>query len=235
MTDPAQDAAAGIIDDVFADTFSEETDEAAEPEGEAEQQQEDGPEIPDINWEVPEELQEVLDSPDFDEEEEVQEFEGEGNVNYDQEDDFQDPEQLQRQLKKLQKQLRWEQEQKTKQGRKLWADEARKYFQFSNPEVIQAKSRRAFLKEAQRQHEAVAKVAKPVFDQLAEEKKKIREEALAEARAQAEQMWGRPTTGPTGVQNIGETTQSVQRKRLESSRGLTQVLKDKLKTGEVKL
>ena len=167
----------------------------------------------------------------------MDEFENEGNVQPTYEDEYEDPEKarLAKQLARAQKQLQWEKEQKVKASRKNWEAEAQKYFQFSNPSIIQANSRRAFLKEAQRQHEAVAKVAKPVFDQLAEERKRLKEQALAEARAEAEERWGRPIAGPQGANNYLENTQTVERKRLESARGLTSVIKARLASGDTKL
>lgn len=229
---PAQQAAAGLLDEL-AEFTEPEAAEATEAETEVEQPQ-DELEVPEINWETPEELKDLLEAPDFEDDDD-----DEPPVvaqNYEPEDEYEDPEKakLQRELAKLQKKLAWEQEQKAKQGRKLWADEARKYFQFSNPDMIEAKSRRAFLKEAQRQHEQVARVAKPVFDQLAELKAKAKEEALAEARAEAEQRWGSPITGPQTTTTL-EDTQSNQRARLQSGQSLANVLKGKLQRGEVNL
>lgn len=233
---PAQEAAAGVMNDLLGELeeFTEQpesTDEASEES--TDEQQQDETEVPEITWETPEELREVLEAPDFDEEEDDDE-----PVAQEQEFQFDDddPEKIRmaKQLAKMQKKLAWAEEQKVKASRKAWADEARKYFQFSNPEVIQAKSRRAFLKEAQQQHAAVAKVAKPIFDQINQDKEQIREQIRAEERARAEKMWGRPTSGPTPAVNL-EDTQTSARKRLEQGRNLTDVLKSKIKSGEVKL
>lgn len=229
MADPAQDAAAGLLADL--EQFSAEADEAATGQV-AEQQQEETEEanpFPEINWDTPEELKDVLNTPDFEEEEVEDTWEDEGGQVEDEE--FEDP-RMAKKMKKLEKQLAWEREQRVKASRKAWAQEAQKYFQFSNPEVIQANSRRAFLKEAQKQHLAVAKVAKPLFDQLAAEKAVLREQALAEAKAEAEQRWGRPTSGPT-YQQAPVNTDTVRRERLNSARGLTKVIGDKLKKGDV--
>jgi cell division septum initiation protein DivIVA len=151
-------------------------------------------------------------------------------------EDFDDPEKarLQKQLAKLQKKLAWAEEQKAKSSRKEWAAEAGKYFQFSNPAIIEAKSRRAFLKEAQRQHEAVAQVAKPLYEQLAAEKARLKEQALAEAREEAAQRWGRPSAGPTTATTL-EDTQRNHRERLAQGRSLTDVLKNRIKSGDLKL
>ena len=77
-------------------------------------------------------------------------------------------------------------------------------------------------------------MAKPVFDQLAELKAKVKEEGLAEARAEAEKRWGAPTTGPQATTNL-EDTQQMKRQRLESGQGLSSILKGKLQRGEVNL
>lgn len=258
MANPAQDAAAGVLADAAADEaaalaqhveddaavfgspapvyaepfFPSDTNEA--PTGEQPQVEEEAFELPEINWEVPAELQELLEEPDFDEDEDLEPV---AEVPVQDEYEYDDPEkqQLVRQLAKANKKLEWERQQKIKAARKGWEAEANKYFQFSNPAIIQADSRRAFLKQAQAQHEAVAKVAKPIFDSLAEERKRIKEQALAEARAEAAERWGRPSTGPTAAMAPETNTQNTRRERLESSKGLASVIKQKFATGEVKI
>jgi hypothetical protein len=236
---PAQEAAAGVLEDVFGEVATEAdpifpTDANEAPEGEQQQEEEEAVALPEISWEVPAELQELLEAPDFDEEEEDDEPVAEVQT---EDYEYEDPEKarLARQLAKAQKQLQYEKTLKVKASRKNWEAEAQKYFQFSNPSSIEANSRRAFLKEAQRQHAAVAKVVKPVYDQLAAERARLKEEAKAEARAEAEAAWGRPTTGPQAATNYLENTQIVERKRLDSARGLTSVIKARLASGETKL
>lgn len=234
--DPAQQAAAGLLADLEQYTEPEETNEAPEAEAEVEQPQ-DEVEVPEISWETPAELQELLEAPDFeDDDEDELRVTDEPSLVSNTWDEEEDPEKaaLQRKIAKLEKKAAWAEEQKIKASRRGWADEARKYFQFSNPDLIEAKSRRAFLKQAQAQHEAVAKVAKPVFDQIAELKQKAKEEALAEARAEAEQRWGAPITGPQAQTNL-ETTQTMRRERLQQGQSLTSVIKSKFKNGEVNL
>ena len=257
-SDPAQQAAAGVLEDVMADEaavveshqeqdaeiFGSRAPVVAEPliPGDANEateeveQPQDELEVPEIAWDTPEDLKELLEAPDFDEEEEVEEFEGEGNVAPSFDDEYDDPEKekLRKQLAKAQKKLAWAEEQKVKAARKGWEAEARKYFQFSNPDLIDAKSRRAFLKQAQAQHQAVAKVAKPVFDQLAEIKQKAKEEGLAQARAEAAQRWGSPISGPQSAHNL-EDTQTLKRERLQQGQNLAKVLRGKLQRGEVNL
>lgn len=250
-SEPANQAAAGVISDIFAEedegsaTAEAVMPDPTQPEDlipneatsdpEVEQPQ-DELELPQINWDIPEELKDELEAPDFDEEEESEwESEG-GRVEEAPEDEYEDPERakLRKQLAKAKKQLAWAEEQKAKASQKNWAAEAQKYFQFSNPNIIQAKSRRAFLKEAQRQHEAVAKVAKPVFDQLEAQKEKLREQVRAEERARAEQMWGAPTAGPAAAHQP-EDTQTMQRQRLAQGRSFTEVVRAKIKGGDYKL
>jgi murein L,D-transpeptidase YcbB/YkuD len=245
-SDPAQQAAAGVMGDFIetqeqldallpdpntvAPMIPAEAPEAAVAEGE---QPQDDVEIPEINWEIPDELKEELEAPDFDDEDDEPVFQPAAEQ---EEDGYDDPEkaQLRKQLAKAQKKLAWENEQRVKASRKNWAEEARRYFQFSNPDIIEASSRRAFLKEAQRQHDAVAKVAKPVFDQLAELKAKVKEEALAEARVEADQRWGAPTTGPSAAATL-ETTQSVQRERMAQGKSFTDHIRGRIKKGDLKL
>lgn len=245
---PAQQAAAGVLDDIASEVQVQETEApvtatedlfpmeitANEATEEVEQPQ-DELEVPEISWETPEELKDLLEAPDFDEDDDDEPTYAPQAEQEWSEDEL-DPEKaaLLKQIAKLEKKAAWAEEQKVKASRKTWEAEARKYFQFSNPELIEAKSRRAFLKQAQAQHEAVAKVAKPVFDQLAELKAKAKEEALAEARAEAERRWGVPTTGPQATTNL-EDTQQMKRQRLESGQSLSNILKGKLQRGEVKL
>lgn len=240
MADPAQEAAAGVAADLMAEVepFTEEAEaeETTEATDEVERSQEDEG-LPEITWDTPEELKELLEAPDFEDEEDDDEpVIAQTQEDYEA-DEYEDPEKarLQKQLAKMQKKLAWAEEQKAKASQKTWADEARKYFQFSNPEIIQAKSRRAFLKEAQRQHEAVATVAKPLYEQLAAEKARLKEEALAEARAEAEKRWGAPTTGPTTAAAYTENTDTTKRERLQQGRSLTDVLKTRIKSGDLKL
>lgn len=239
MADPAQEAAAGVAADLLAEVepFTEETEaeDATEATDEVEQPQEDEG-LPEITWDTPDELKELLEAPDFEEDEEDDEPVL-AQSQFEETDEYEDPEKarLQKQLAKMQKKLAWAEEQKAKASQKSWAEEARKYFQFANPDTIQAKSRRAFLKEAQRQHDAVARVAKPLYDQLAAEKARLKEEARAEARAEAEAAWGRPTSGPTTAASYTENTETTKRERLQMGRSLTDVLKTRIKSGDLKL
>ena len=238
-SEPAQEAAAGVAADLLAEVepFTEEpeAEETTEATDEVEQSQEDEG-LPEITWDTPEELKELLEAPDFEDEDDDEPVLAPAAEQED-EDEYDDPRvaQLRKQNEKLQKKLAWAEEQKAKASQKSWADEARKYFQFANPDTIQAKSRRAFLKEAQRQHEAVAQVAKPLYEQLAAEKARLKEEALAEARAEAEKRWGAPTTGPTTAAAYSENTDTTKRERLAAGRSLTDVLKTRIKSGDLKL
>jgi hypothetical protein len=235
---PAQEAAAGVLGD-FVETEAQLNEllpdpgeieplipnEATEAEADVEQPQDDET-LPEINWETPDEIRELLETPDFEDDDDEPEVEF---VAQQDDDEYDDPEkaQMRKQLAKMQKKLAWAEEQKAKASRKEWAAEAKRYFQFSNPDVIEAKSRRAFLKEAQRQNEAVAAVAKPLYEKLQAEKAQLKEQALAEARAEAEKRWGAPSAGPTTASNYEENTQTNQRERLRQGQGLVSVIKQK--------
>lgn len=234
---PAQQAAANLLDELAQ--FAEDPVEApAEGEQSAETQElvDDGIEIPEINFDTPEEIRDLLEEPDLDLEEpddrSVEEFDIVNPVEIDEYSD-ENTKRLAAQVNRLNKQLAWEKQQKVKASKRGWAEEARKYFQFSNPEVIQADSRRSFLREAKAQHDAVAKVAKPIFDQLKVQKAQLKEQALAEARAEAEKRWGRPTQGPGSELAPRQDTSTVRRERLEHGRSLKDLLKNRLANGEV--
>lgn len=231
---PAQSAAAGLIDELVSEGLVE-PDEASAEDAVEQQQEEETPDTPGFSTDLPLELEDLFNTPDFDEDEEddtpsavAEEYE----VN---EYDDEDKQKMARQLNKLNKQLAWERSQKVNVARKAWSVEATKYFQFSNPEVIQADSRRSFLKQAKAQHDAVAKVAKPIFDQLKADRASMKEELMKEARTEAERRWGRPPQGTGGNAPPTGSTDTLKRERITQSRGLKDVILARMKAGEVNI
>lgn len=251
---PASEAAAGVLSDVVdeAATIAAHQDldgkifgspaplvseplipqeSVTEATDEVEQSQEEDDGLPEIQWETPDELKDLLDGPDLDDDEPENEWENEGGRPEEPVDEYENPEaaRLQKQLAKMQKQLDWERQKKVEIARKSWEGEAKKYFQFADPSTIDAKSRRAFLKAAQKQHETALKILKPHYERLQAEREKLKEQALAEARAEAEQRWGAPTTGPTGVTTLtdAQNTETMRRERLQAGQSLVNVIKQK--------
>jgi hypothetical protein len=113
---------------------------------------------------------------------------------YEETDEYEDD--STRELKKLQKQLAWEREQRIKLASKNWVAEAKRRFPLSDPESLQADSRRAMLREAKSQHERTAKLVKPLLEQLKQQAKAESEQDQADTRQAEVNAWGRPSSGP---------------------------------------
>lgn len=169
---------------------SEESMEAEEPEAEAE-----------LFPELPEELQELLEMPD---EEEIELPAAEESQEY---EDY-DLDALRKRALAAEKKAKYLEGLRLKDQRRNWEAEALKYFPLSDPQTIQAVSRRGFLREAKMQHERY----KPIYDKLRKqaqvEIEREREKVLAEAKEKAATAWGRPTVGPSPVRPVESDFQS---------------------------
>ena len=146
--------------------------------------------------EMPDDLKALLDEPDFgeddDEPEPVAVAQAEPEQ-YEDDDVYEDPEKakLKKQLAAAQKRLAWQEEQRLIRDRASWEKEAKKYLPHSEPFLsnIKATSKRGFLREARDYHEAVKNHISKVGQADVEA-------AKAEAKAEAQQAWGKATTGP---------------------------------------
>ena len=104
---------------------------------------------------------------------------------------------LRRELAKLKKQNEWERTQRITASRKQWKEEAARRFPLADVDDINADSRRSFIKKASEQHARYERKVKPILDALEGLKAAAVTEVKAEARAEAEQAWGKPTAGPS--------------------------------------
>ena len=109
------------------------------------------------------------------------------------EDVYKDPEvaKLEKKLAAAQKKIDWQNERELARGRKVWRAEAEKYLPYSTPflDGIAATSRRGYMKQAAAYHEANKGF-------LEKQGQAHVETAKAQAKAEAQEAWGRATTGP---------------------------------------
>lgn len=110
------------------------------------------------------------------------------------EDEWEPPEvkQLRRQLAKAQREAEKQKQLRVQSSAKDWKKEVARRFPLADVDSIQADSKRAFLRAAQKSHAAAYKLLKPHLDAA--------EQAIKEkVRADAEAAWGKPVVGPTTV------------------------------------
>lgn len=144
-------------------------------------------------------------------------------------DDDDEKRALKAQLAKATKQIEWERKQRAKQAEKEWRSEASRRFPFSDPDTINATSRRGFLRQAAEQHQRVAKKVKPVLDALEQTRSATIQEAKQEARVAAAQQWGVPTVGPSAAHAVVQSQQKEIRR--EDYRSFHEYAAAKLKAG----
>lgn len=150
---------------------------------------------------VPDDLQALLDEPDFEEEASLA-VEAE-RENWD--EDATDPEVAKR-LKALESRNAWLEEQRVNTERKRWVAENLKAYpllqRYAADEVaaITATSRRAFARQAATLNTRLATMLKPALEDIAEKQKLIRGEVTQEVRGEyRDNGWGTITTGPSTV------------------------------------
>lgn len=133
-------------------------------------------------------------------------------------DDFSVPDpKLSKALARAQKEAAFYKERVVKSSRTKWEDEAKKFFPLAESVLpqIKAESRRSFLRQAKAAHDTVLPFVKTAVERVNAEKATAIENATAEARAQAEKAWGKPTVegGPSTPAELDD-----QQKRLEKAR-----------------
>jgi hypothetical protein len=189
------EAAAAILADIDAEegVVAEVGPPSSTAEAVAETPQETATEV-DLDPELPPDILMDLqpdDDPDelgLDEEQPWQEVPQQAYVS-DDEDEYVAPEvaHLRAELKRANAKADYEKGLRLKSERKKWVAEAAKFFPLADPSTITSDSRRAFRREAQAQHERMKN--NPQFQAFLEnERQRVRREA--------EQAWGKPTSGP---------------------------------------
>lgn len=154
-----------------------------------------------LDPEVPEEIRALVEEPDFEAEAE-EEIEAEEEDWVEGEEQYVDP-QLQEERKKriaLEKKLAYVEQQRVKDARKTWEQEAAKFYPLANVKKIDATSRRAFLRAAKQAHDDNKLFVLAAIEDKKKELEAEREQIRAEVRAELEAAWGRPISGSSQVQ-----------------------------------
>jgi hypothetical protein len=208
MADPNATAAAeAVLGDMGLSTEAEATpsiaeDPAEDPESDPSFEPGAGTEPaqsdPEDSVEIPEDIRELLEEPDFD-------AEAEAEVNASQAQDEDEPEfdqfedanlTAERKARiKAEKRAEWLEGQRVRENKGKWEKEALKYFPHSKPFLgkIDATSRRGFLRAANAYHETIAAhVSEVAPGTLPSDREKLKEEL----RAEMEAAWGKPLVGP---------------------------------------
>lgn len=150
---------------------------------------------------ISDELQQLLDEPDFEEEAalEVAASIDDGEIDY-----STDPEVAKR-LKTLENRNAWLEQQRVQSEKKKWVAENLKAYpilqRYAADEVaaLDATSRRAFARQAAALNDRLAKMVAPALQDIADAKKQLRGEVSQEVRAEYQEGWGTITTGPSTV------------------------------------
>jgi hypothetical protein len=153
----------------------------------------------DLDPTVPDDLQQLLDEPDFDEEvaAEVDAELDDGEIDY-----STDPEVAKR-LRTLEKRNAWLEEQRVNSEKKKWVAENLKAYpllaRYAADEVaaIAATSRRGFARQAAALNGRMAKMVQPALQEIADARKQLRGEVVQEVRSEYREGWGEITTGPS--------------------------------------
>lgn len=231
MSSAAQESAAGLVEDMLglaSEASPVEGSSGSEASAASETVQE-AETTADFDVDLPEDIAAIVDEPDFDAEVEAEvaaEVEENGF------DDDEDTVELRKQLRKAQKEAEFHKQQRLRAELPKWKQEAEKFFPLADIDSIKAESRRAFLREAAKQHRAL----KPKIDKvLAREREQLSattEQERAAKREEAAKAWGKPTAGGPGV-----PPEASQKVRAETDRpvlasgGVTRMIMDRLKAG----
>lgn len=175
--------------------------------------------------ELPDDIAELLEGPDDDEDVEPVDL-----------DEYQDPDELAREVAKLRKKNKWLEEQNLAKGRKEWTKEAIANFEYINKKnvvQIEGVSRRSFIRAASALNEMVKEQVEPI---LAERMKKLTAVQTAEqaaAREAAASAWGKPVTGGAPAPAAATTTADERLLRARANRDLTGSIRALIDSGAI--
>ncbi len=221
----AADAARELLAE-SSDIEAEETPSGPESPVAQEDEQETEETVEVFDVEAPEDLLQELDMPEF--EEEPEEVEDEAEYLYD------DPDALKRKLDAEKKKTAYLEGLRAQDNKRAWKAEALKFFPLAEYALddIEAKSRRAYLREARKAHDAIKPTVSKVVENAKKMVEKAKADALTEAREQAAAAWGVPTTGPGVVP--GDATQQVEKeKAIFEKRGLAGVMREMIEKDSI--
>ena len=229
MSEAMDQVATEVLADIMgvevdeAPAEGEQPEEAAAPEAEAHEAEAEA--VVNLDPELPEELANFLDEPDF----EPTDEEVEAVVVEETNDDAEEwQEELDPEVAKLKKELAKERKRREhaeglrlRSERSKWEKEAGRYFPLADLTAINATSRRGFLREAKKAHDT----AKPrVMGYLEAERKRLAEEA----RVNAQKAWGKPLAGPGAPPSDAKAKQD-EIEKARSTGSLQRVIKTMLK------
>lgn len=159
--------------------------------------------IPVIDYdpELPDSIRELLEDEPDDDDDEALRYAAPASESDDDDETFgyeDELTKLKRENAKLAKKAAWADEQARNAKLAKWQAEAAKFFPLSNPETITADSRRAFIRAAEAQHNAVKNNPKIIQyrDQVIAQAQAEAEQIRLAARQQAESAWGKVVSGP---------------------------------------
>lgn len=200
-------------------------EDTAVEETQPEAEQEDF-ELPNLDPKLPADLAEELEMPDWDDEP----AETEGEDPEEDDDEYEDSDRvraLRAELLKERKRREWAEQKRTEAKREKWVEEATKYFPLSEYALsnIKATSRRGFLRDAKKAHDAVKPVAMRIAKQYADAHEAAKKAAIEEGREHATQAWGKPTVAPGGRQ---ATTEQERSERVQKAKSLEERIKARI-------
>lgn len=236
----ATQTAAGFVNDLIGDAAAEAPAEpetapaveqpvyAAEPEPQATQPAAPDVEIPSFAADV-DGIEDILEF-DFDDVEDDGVPVARATEEYEPDEyDDENTARLKAKLAKLEKQVQYQQQLRAKDNEAKWRSEAQRRFPLADVDEINATSRRAFLKKAHEQHARYARKVEPIIKQLDDLKSSLVAEVKQEAREQAQQAWGRPTTGPQ-VQTV-QAAEDADRLDRRKYRSVHEVVAARIRNG----
>lgn len=182
--------------------------------------------FPDLDPKLPEDLAEELEMPDWDAEDDLEESEDD-DEEWDGDEDDPRVLELKAKLRKAEKRIAWEQGKKAEAQREKWKAEALKYLPLSEYALdeIKATSRRGYLREAKRAHDAVKPVAMRIAKQYADAHAAAEQAAKDAGRQAAEDAWGKPTVSPGGRD---QTTAAEREEKVQKAKTLEERVKARL-------
>jgi len=201
MADQAHEAAFAAVHELIADVEAPDSEEeqASSTEASAAEdtpQETEQPEEFNLDPEVPEDIQALVDEPDFEAEAE-EELHAAVEEEWEQDDEYADPrlaEERKRRMAAEKKAAHYEQL-RVKDARKGWESEAEKFYPLADVKKIDATSRRGFLRAAKNQHDAMKPFVLKGIETYKGELQAEYDRKLAEKMVELESAWGKPLSG----------------------------------------
>lgn len=224
MSDVAHEAAAGLIEDIFEAVEAEDIP-SGQSEPAAEQVLHDADPL---NPDIPEDVREMLDEPDFDGEAELEVQEVEDYVP----SEFDDPQLVEERKKRIaaEKKASWFEKQRLVSERGKWRAEIEKYAPLADADQIlqSATSRRAALRAARAQHDRLYARVKPHLSKQQDIVDEAISGAMVAARTEVADAWGKPLVGAANSAPPAAAVKADQQKRVEGARTLQERIRARI-------